>query len=267
LGYMETAGLDLIRGRLFEPEYEQSDAEKSIVVNQKFVEDFMMEDPIGKQVTINDTLMLTIVGVVNDFYTNDFWAPIEPTMLRLDDDDWFEIVAVRSQNEDREEVLEYMKSEWERLIPSVPFNGRYQEETLAEAMEINNSIKKIFLFLALAATLLSLIGLYNLILLNIISRTKEIGIRKVLGASILNITVRINLSFVIILVISSAAGCVGGYFLTKMLMSSIWANHLGFELFNYLVAFFGMIIVALLTVSWRIYTAAIANPADSLRYE
>jgi len=267
LGYIETAGLDLIRGRVFEPEFEQSDAENSIVVNQKFVKDFMMEDPVGKQVSIDDTIILTIVGVVNDFYTNDFWAPLEPTMIRLDDDDWFGIIAVRSLNEDREEVLEYMKSEWERIIPSMPFNGEYQEETMAEAREINNSIKKIFLFLAVAATLLSLIGLYNLIMLNIISRTKEIGIRKVLGASILNIAVRINLSFVIILIISSAVGCVGGYYLTKMLMSSIWANHIGFELFNYLAAFFGMIIVALLAVSWRIYVAAITNPAESLRYE
>ncbi len=267
LGYMETAGLDLMRGRMFEPEFEQSDAENSIMVNQSFVKAFMMEDPIGEQVTINDTIILTIVGVVNDFYTNDFWAPIEPTMIRLDDNEWFDVIAVRSLNEDQEAVFDYMKSEWERLIPSLPFNGRYQEETLAEAREINNSIKKIFVFLALAATLLSLIGLYNLILLNIISRTKEIGIRKVLGANIMSIAVRINFSFVIILIISSAAGCVGGYFLTRILMSSIWANHLGFELFNYLLAFFGMILVALLTVSWKIYTAALANPADSLRYE
>jgi len=267
LGYMETMGLDLIRGRMFEQEFEKSDALNSIIVNQKFVQDFQMDDPIGKQVTINDTIKLTIVGVINDIYINDFWAPIEPTMFRLDDEDWFGVIAVRSLNEDREEVFEYMKSEWERLIPTVHFNGFYQEETTAEAKYINNSIKKIFVFLALAATLLSLIGLYSLILLNIISRTKEIGIRKVLGASILNIAVRINLSFMIILIISSAAGCVGGYFLTKALMSSIWANHLGFELLNYLAAFFGMIIVALLTVSWRIYTAATANPADSLRYE
>ncbi len=267
LGYMEVAGIDLIRGRLFEPEYEQSDAENSIVVNQKFVKDFMMEDPIGQQVTINDTIILTIVGVVNDFYVNDFWAPLEPTLLRLSVDDWFPIIAVRSKNEDREKVFNYMKDEWERLIPSIPFSGRYQEETLAEARNINNSIKKIFVFLALSATLLSLIGLYNLISLNIISRTKEVGIRKVLGASILNIAVRINLSFVIILIISSAAGCVGGYFLTGILMSSIWAHHLGFELSNYLVAFFGMSLIAILTVSWKIYTAAIINPADSLRYE
>lgn len=267
LDYMETVGLDLIHGRMFEQKYEQSDAINSIVVNQKFVEDFKFEDPIGKQVTINDTIILTIVGVVNNFYTNDFWAPIDPTMMRLEDNEWFNIIAVRSLNEDREAVFEYMKSEWRRLIPSVPFNGRYQEETMQEAKDINNSIKKIFLFLALAATLLSLIGLYNLISLNIIRRTKEIGIRKVLGASILSIAIRINLAFAIILIFSTLLGCAGGYYLTKMLMGSIWANHLGFELFNYIVTFFGMVLIAIMTVSWRIYSAATANPATSLRYE
>jgi ABC-type antimicrobial peptide transport system permease subunit len=266
-GYMETVGLDLLRGRLFEPEFKESDVLNSIIVNEKFVEDFEMDDPIGKQVSINDTIILTVVGVINNFYTNDFWEPLDPTMIRLDDEDWFPIIAVRSQNEDREQVLSYMESEWQKLIPSLPFNGRFQEDTMQEAKYINASIKKIFVFLAFSATILSLIGLYNLISLNIISRTKEIGIRKVLGASILNIALKTNLAFLIILVFATIAGCVGGYYLTGALMSSIWANHLGFELSNYLTAFFGMTLLALLTVSWKIYTAAIANPADSLRYE
>ena len=160
-----------------------------------------------------------------------------------------------------------METEWQKLIPSLPFSGRFQEDTMEEARYINASIKKIFVFLALSATLLSLIGLYNLISLNIISRTKEIGIRKVLGANILNIAVKINMAFAIIMVVATGLGCVGGYYLTDALMDSIWANHLGFELSHYLVAFFGMILVALITVSWKIYTAAITNPADSLRYE
>ncbi len=267
LGYMETVGLDLIRGRLFEQEYVESDVLNSIVVNQKFVEDFEMDDPIGQQVSINDTTILTIIGVVNNFYTNDFWAPIDPTMVRLEDNDWFNIIAVRSLNEDREEVFAYMESEWQRLVPSISFTGRFQEETMEEARYINSSIKKIFLFLAVSATLLSLIGLYNLISLNIISRTKEIGIRKVLGASIMSIAVRVNLAFIIILILSTGLGCVGGYYLTGALMGSIWANHLGFELFNYIGAFLGMIIAAVLTVSWKIYLAATTNPATSLRYE
>jgi ABC-type antimicrobial peptide transport system permease subunit len=267
LDYMETVGLDLKSGRLFEQEYKESDVLNSIIVNEKFVEDFEMDEPIGEQVTINDTIILTIVGVVNNFYTNDFWAPLDPTMIRLDDEDWYPIIAVRSQNEDREQVLSYMENEWQRLIPSLPFNGRFQEDTMTEAKYINNSIKKIFVFLAFAATLLSLIGLYNLISLNIISRTKEIGIRKVLGASILNIALKINIAFIVILVFATGVGCVGGYYMTDALMGSIWANHLGFELFSYMVAFFGMIIMAVLTVSWRIYAAATTNPAESLRYE
>ena len=267
MDYMETVGLDLIRGRMFEPEYKESDVLNSIIVNEKFVEDFEMDDPIGKQVTINDTIILTIVGVINNFYTNDFWAPLEATMLRLDDEDWYNIIAVRSQNNDREEVFNYMESEWQRLIPSLPYSGRYQEDTMSEAKYINASIKKIFVFLALSATLLSLIGLYNLISLNIISRTKEIGIRKVLGASIMNIAIKINRAFAVILVLSTGLGCVGGYYMTDALMDSIWANHLDFELFNYVGAFLGMIIIAAITVSWRIYSAATTNPATLLRYE
>lgn len=267
LGYMETVGMELVEGRLFEKEYEQSDAINSIVVTEKFVEDFEWDDPIGKQVTMNDTTILTVIGVIRNFYTTNFWAPINPTMLRLEDREWFNILAVRSLNRDRNEVFEYLEAEWQRLIPAVPFNGRYQEETMEEAQYINNSIKKIFVFLAMAATLLSLIGLYNMISLNIINRTKEIGIRKVLGAGIMSIAVRINMGFVIILILSAILGCIGGYYLTDMLMGSIWANHLDFELLNYVVSFFGMVIISVLTVSWKIYSAAITNPASSLRNE
>ena len=76
-----------------------------------------------------------------------------------------------------------MQSEWESLFPNFVYPGFFQSETLAEAKDINNQIRKIFLFLAIVSVILSLVGLYTLVSLNIIKRTKEIGIRKVLGAS------------------------------------------------------------------------------------
>ncbi|UCG28662.1 MAG: ABC transporter permease, partial [Bacteroidales bacterium] len=205
-GYIETVGLDLVEGRSFEEGFEKSDEVGSIIVNEKFVEDFKWDDPVGKRITLQDTITLTVIGTIKDFYLQNFWSPIDPTMLRLVDRDWYYNLAIRSRPEDRDAVFDFLETEWKRLIPNVPFRGIYQEETLEEARYINASIKKIFVFLAITATLLSLIGLYNLISLNIISRTKEIGIRKVMGSGIPNIALRTNRAYIIIVIVSSLLG-------------------------------------------------------------
>ena len=265
--YAQTMGLRLIDGRLFEKGRAEADRLGSIIVNQKLVEAFGWDNPIGHVVTIYDTIRLTVIGVVADYYAAGMWREIEPGIMRLTKEDRYFTIAVRANPEDLPDVLDYCREKWTELAPNYPFIGRFQEDTLEEEKLINRSIKQLFVFLAIVATILSLIGLYTLTSLSIISRTKEIGVRKILGAPVFNIIALLSKKFLLLLAISSFLGCIGAYYLSDMLLDSIWDHFLDMtpDIFIWSIAI--MFIVAITTISSMVYKAAMQNPATSLRYE
>lgn len=267
-GYAQTMGLRLAEGRFFDELRLAADrANGSIVVNRKFVKDFGWKDAPGKSVTLYDTTKLTVVGVVEDFYLYGVWQAVEPLMMRLSANDQYGVLAVRAKAEDLPAVLEYLSSKWKSMSTNYIFNGRYQNNLMREGQDINDSIMKVNIFLAIAATLLSLIGMYNLVSLDIIRRTKEIGIRKIQGASIPLLMFIVSKKFLIVLAIASVAGCAGGYKMSVMLMDSIWDYFVDIKIGMLLFAVSIMFIATTLTIVWKIWRAAQRNPVDSLRYE
>ncbi|OFX88100.1 MAG: hypothetical protein A2W99_10870 [Bacteroidetes bacterium GWF2_33_16] len=266
--YLKTMGVKVLQGRNFGLENQSADIEgQSVIVNEKFVNDFGLEEPVGKTVYMNDTLALQIIGVSKDIYLYGFWAPVEPLIFRLDPEDEYRQIAVRASKENLNDINEYLKKEWAAIIPNYPYNGRFQVELLNEAKQINKNIKIMFVFLAICALLSSVIGLYTLVSLSILNRTKEIGIRKVMGAGIGNISQNISKPFIIILGIAALIGCGLGYYSSDMLMASIWKEYVSANAYSFIIPIIILFISALLTISWRIYKAAIQNPVNSLRYE
>ena len=267
-GYASTMGLRLVEGRLFDKSREKADiANQSIIVNQKLVNDFGWKDAIGMTVTLYDTTKFTIVGVVKDFYLRGLWQKIDPTLLRLATNDQYNILAVRAETKDLPEVLDYLSLKWKSQATNFIFGGMYQEDTMQEEKTINNSILKVNVFLAIAATLLSLIGMYNLVSLDIIRRTKEVGIRKIQGAPVPLIMYLVSKKFLIVLVIASVAGCAGGYYMSNMLMDSIWDYFVQIKPGMLIASATIMVVATVLTIIFKIGKAALRNPVDSLRYE
>jgi cell division protein FtsX len=265
--YLQTMGLTVLEGRIFEPEREEADRGVSIVVNQTMVNAFGWETPVGRQVRMNDTIMYRVIGVVKDFYTAGMWAKIEPMMMKLPAEDRYFAMAVRARSSDLPEVLKYLRETWTKMIPNYPFEGIYQEDTLEEEKAINRSIKQLNIFLAIAATILSMIGLYTLVSLSILNRTKEIGIRKVMGSPVSRIWLVLSKGFLINLAISSILGCVGGYYLSLMLLDSIWDYWLDITAGIYIYSVLIILVATALTMTGKVYQAALQNPVDCLRYE
>jgi putative ABC transport system permease protein len=266
--YAQTMGLRLLEGRLFDKSRVEADrSDNSIVVNRKFVEDMGWKVPVGNYVTMFDTIKLKIIGVVNDFYTSGMWQKIEPSILRLSGTDQYRTLAVRAEPGDLAGVLDYIEQKWKILIPDVVFGGQPQEDTLREEKNINMSILKVDIFLALIASLLSLIGMYNMVSIDIIKKTKEIGIRKIQGAPVTTLMFIIGRKFIIVLLVASVIGCAGGYYLSLMLLDSIWDYFVkigaGILLFSASI----MIAATVFTIVFKILRAAMQNPAESLRYE
>jgi putative ABC transport system permease protein len=266
--YATTMGLRLEEGRLFDRLRASADySNGSVVVNRKLVEDFGWKDAIGHTVTLYDTTKFTVIGVVEDFYLSGLWNKIEPTILRLTGTDTYGLLAVRAEKDDLPGVLEFLSVKWKSLGSNYLFGGRLQEDTMQEEKDINGSILKVNIFLAITATLLSLIGMYNLVSLDVIRRTKEMGIRKIQGASVSLIMYLVSRKFLIVLVIASVIGCVGGYYLSGSLMDSIWDYFVEIKAGMLISSVAILFSATVLTIAWKILRAAQRNPVDTLRYE
>ena len=272
INYIETMGLKVLRGRSFDPELEASDSKSSMVVNEKMVETFGWTDPIGQRVTVNDTTQLTVVGVVEDFYLYGFWAPVEPlgmrlSSLRFEDDGTYSFIVARTNLNQVQEVYEYLEDEWNEKIPNKTFAGFYQDEILEDARRTNRNVLLIFGFLGTVAFVLSCLGLFTMVSINLVRRTKEIGVRKVLGGSTRHIVYLIGSHYFWLLFISSVLGIIGGYFLIDALIASIFKNYKSLDVLTFVVPFVAITGISLLIAGLRTMQSATDNPVNSLRYE
>jgi hypothetical protein len=266
--YAQTIGLRLTDGRFFDKSRVEADrSNNSIIINKKLVQDFGWTDAVGRTITLYDTTALNIIGVVEDFYIEGVWQKIEPAMLRLSVNDQFYNLAVRAEPEDLPEVLDFVSQRWKAMGTNFIFEGRLQEDIMQEERDINGSILKVNVFLAIVATFLSLIGMYNLVSLDIIKRTKEMGIRKIQGAPVPVIMFLVSKKFLIVLLAASVLGCIGGYYMSLMMMDSIWDYFVEVGAGILLLSAMIMIIATILTISYKVVKAAMKNPVESLRYE
>ena len=217
---------------------------------------------------MNDSLRLTVVGMVKDFYTFGLWAPIEPMILKLKDDKDLSMLIAKVDPKQAGATMDYLESTWSEVIKDRPARVYSHEiNVLGEARDVNKNIVTMFLFLAVIAVVLSAIGLFTLVSINIQSRTKEIGIRKVLGASIARITTLINRPFLIIVGIASVLGGAVSVYFAGILMGSIWTYHVTPGLTSALIPILTIQLIALLSISGKVIKMAKRNPVESLRYE
>ncbi|MFT5569964.1 MAG: putative ABC transport system permease protein [Cyclobacteriaceae bacterium] len=272
MGYVETMGLEVLDGRSFIPEFEGSDNKKGILVNEKLVEAFGWADPIGQYVAVNDTTQYKVVGVLKDFYMFGFWAPMQPAVLslrslRFNDDGTYSFIVAKTNSENTNSVFDYLEAEWNKNIPNKTFAGFYQDDLLSQARKVNRNILTIFSFLGVIAFVLSSLGLFTLVSINLVKRTKEIGVRKVLGGSVKHIVLLVGSNYLILLTISSAIGVVAGYYLIDALISSIFTNYKEMDWITVTVPFLSITLISLAITAFRTIQSAIMNPVNSLRNE
>lgn len=265
-GYLSTMGLSLVEGRDFEKDSE-TDRKESAIVTEKFAKTFGWDKAIGKEIIWHDTVKLYVVGVVKDIYTNGLWREMEPMMIRYAPKEDYTHVIVNAPVEKLKEINASMEQSWKQVFPNRLYNGRYLNESMYEAYTVNNNIVKMFVFLGVIAIILSATGLFTLVSLNIIKKMKEIGVRKVLGASVSNITRIINTEFIIVLMISSVLGCAMGYFLVDMLMDSIWDYYQNTNATTFVLSVLLLFTVSGLTIGYKVISAANMNPVNTLRDE
>jgi putative ABC transport system permease protein len=264
--YVKTVGLKITKGRDFTRDSD-TDRKESVIITEGVARKFDLTDPIGKEIIWSDTVKYYVVGVVQDIYNRGLWEEMSPVMMRYGKKDEVNHVVVSAPVDKVIEVNKFMEAKWKELFPNKLYNGRLMDEEMVEANTVNNNIVKMFVFLGVVAMMLSATGLFTLVSLNIIKRMKEIGVRKVLGASMANISRVINTEFAIILVVACCLGAAGGAWMSAMLMNSIWDYYQEATPVTLVISSSLLLAVCVASVAYKIYNTVRINPALVLRDE
>ena len=264
--YLKTMGLKLISGRDFISDSETDKAE-SVIITQKMADLFKWENPLGKEIFWKDSVRLYVVGMINNVYTNGLWKEMEPMMIRYVGPEQYNQILISAEAEKVAAVNTIMQAEWNKVFPNRLYNGYMLSSAMAVVSALNTSIVYGYGFLGLVALMLSVTGLYAMFSLNIIRRMKEIGVRKIVGASVLNITRVLNTEFLIILSFASMLGSLASYTWCNIIMSSIWKYYQALNAWTFVIAITLMFIVSFLTIARKLFSVAKMNPIDTIRNE
>jgi ABC-type antimicrobial peptide transport system permease subunit len=192
---------------------------------------------------------------------------MEPMMIRYVSPDQYNQMIVSTRAENVSEVNVFMSKQWNNVFPNRLYNGYRLSSIVTQVNSLNLSIMYGYAFLGLIAMILSATGLYTLLSLNIIKRMKEIGIRKIVGASVLNITRVVNTEFIIILTLASVLGSLASYNWCSIIMGSIWKYYQGANAWTFVIAIGLLFTVSFLTIARKLMSVARMNPIDALRDE
>jgi ABC-type antimicrobial peptide transport system permease subunit len=164
-------------------------------------------------------------------------------------------------------VNQFMETKWKEIFPNKMYDGNYMDEEMVEADTVNNNLVIMFVFLGIVALMLSATGLFTLVSLNIIKKMKEIGVRKVLGASTGNISRVINTEFIIILLMACVLGAPLGWFMSAALMDSIWDYYQEVTATSILISSVILFVAAVISIGYKVFNTTKLNPANVLRTE
>jgi ABC-type antimicrobial peptide transport system permease subunit len=264
--YLKTVGLTLVAGRDFTWD-SQTDKTESVIVTENLAKSFGWDDAIGKEIKWMDTVNYVVVGVIKDVLNQGVWRKAEPMMLRYRGGEEIHFVIASAPLAKMKEVRASMEAIHKELFPDRIARIRVMDEVTLQATEVNNNILAMCVFTGLVALFLSASGLFTLVSLNIIKKMKEIGVRKVLGASFTNLTRVINGEFFAVLAIAAVFGASSGGWLAGKLMGSIWDYFQPATTLTVISSVALMFVVAVFTVGYKIVQTFGVNPADVLRDE
>ena len=267
--YLETTGLKIIRGRTFNNNLE-TDYNNSVIVNQSFINKYGWSSIEGKTIKLNDEDIdkeYRVIGVVKDFSIDGVWEKIQPVILRFSKISKNDNLVVKFNGSNSKNVYVYLQTEWKKLFPDLPFDGFYQSSISDEAVLVSENISTIMLCVSILSLIISAMGLFALVSLSIAKRTKEIGIRKILGASVPGIGKLVSKEYVYLFFIASIIAVIAGYYFSDIFISSIYAYYVEFGILPFLLSIIISFSVTTLTIGLQLYKAATANPVESLRYE
>jgi putative ABC transport system permease protein len=265
--YIPVMGMEMLKGRNFSPDFGGDSS--GLIINEATAKVIGFDDPIGKKLYTTDgnagnTQALTIVGVVKNFNFESLRQNISPLCFRLGYNKW--ATAFKVSAADVQSLIKNIEAKWKTMAPGMPFNYQFLDEAFDNMYRAEQRIGKVALSFAILAIFIACLGLFGLATYMAEQRTKEIGVRKVLGASVSNIVSMLSKDFAkLVLVAAIIAFPVAWWAMNKWLQDFAYRINIGWWIF--IVAAAITLLIALCTVIFQAVKAAIANPVKSLRTE
>jgi len=257
-------GMQIVQGRSFSRDF-PSDKNGAFLVNETAVKVAEWESSIGRKLTHWSGETGTIVGVLKDFHLQSLHSPIEPLYIFLDPNN-FSNLSIKIKSADIPATIDYVKGVMKTFSPSYPFSMSFFDEVFERAYFTELRMVRIFGAFALLAIFIACLGLFGLTTFAAELRTKEIGIRKVLGASYSKIFLLLSREFIgWVLLANLIAWPIAYYAMNRWLQNFAYRIHIGIAAF--LLSGGTALLIAYLTVSYQSIKSARANTVDSLRYE
>ena len=260
--YTKTLGIKIIDGRDFSRDFADSNA---VILNQAAVKRMGLKQPVGEMLKWNDQPMV-VIGVIPDIQMESPFRPISPLTI-IFNKDWVSYVDVRiNPNMSASKAISLMKPIFDKYNPAFPFEYQFADEQYAKKFNYEELVGNLAAIIAVLAIFISCLGLFGLASFTAEQRVKEIGVRKVLGASVFNLWKLLSKDFVILVLIACAiATPIAWYSMNEWLKNYQYKISIGFGVFILIVAL--SIVITLITVSFQSIKAALSNPAKSLRTE
>jgi putative ABC transport system permease protein len=270
--FLVTLGMKIVKGRNFSRDM-KTDPTDALLINETAAAQLGWKDPIGKSISKKGrgadgqrvAISKRIIGIVKDFHALSLHQRIEPLVIANSPEN-FGLVSVKIASKNTQEIISRLKDKWQQLFPDVPFDSFFLDESFGRMYRAEEQLNQIFTSFAILAILISCLGLFGLAAYMTEKRTKEVGIRKVLGASISKVVFLLANEFgKWVLVANIIAWPLAYYFMKRWLQSFAYHTTIGIGIFFF--SGLAALVIALLTVGYQSIKAARANPVDSLRYE
>jgi len=273
--YIKTLGMNVIAGREFLKDH-PTDAERAFIINETAVKEFGFETPekaIGKKLawdkwipdSLNPVKRGEVIGVIKDFHSKSLHEKISKTVLII----YPPIVgkvAVKVKAANLSKTILDIKTVWNKFSPDFPLDYSFLDENFDKMYKSEEKLSSLLWIFTAMAIFVGCMGLFGLAAFSAEQRVKEIGIRKVLGASVANIVTLLSANFARLIILSLLiAGPVAWWVMNKWLEDFAYRINIGWSVF--VIAGISALVIALATVSFHAIKAAVANPVQSLRTE
>lgn len=262
--YIETLGLELATGRSFDRKYATDSL--SVMINEAMARQLQEENPLNAQIDLEESAPFSVIGVVKDYNFQDIDKGIEPLTLFLNPN-WnmrYAYVKVAPQNAARS--FDQIKAAWKKIEPNASFTGSFLDENIDRTLKRERTMTTMITSGSIIAIILSCIGLFAISLLVVAQRRKEIGIRKVVGASVPTITIMLTLDFLKLVAIAFLIAAPLAWWLSGEWIQN-YTYRIDLDIWIFFSAGIIAVIIALLTISIQSIKAATANPVKSLKSE
>jgi putative ABC transport system permease protein len=264
--FIETLGMEVASGRTFSKEH-PGDA-SAYLLNEEAAKQLGWTEPLSKTIAMPNIERAAgpVVGVLKNFHFRSLHEKIGPILLFIPPPDWFSMFSIRVRPENISETLRFLERKWSELDPGHPFTYQFFDEQFAQLHQAEQRVGKLLGYVSILAILVAGLGLFGLASFSAEQRTKEIGIRKVLGATVAGLAGLLSKDFVkLVLIANLVAWPIAYYTMNKWLQDFAYRVELNWWLFALVNGL--TLLIALATVSTLAIKAALANPVEALRYE